>query len=236
MPQRLILPFASSQLNAGYKMPKYKQQWGFAHYGVDFIEVNKQRTVYASGSGRVVAAGMDGATSSQRLGICVLVVYPDVRLPDGRVMDLACRMFHFDSIACKAGDVLQAGTVLGQYGSTGAHSSGPHLHLEFDSDIKYPQYAFGLAQSGNIIKKGGVDSTIDPCKIFWRGQGQTLTTQAAWIAEGWVNAQSLQLPAVPNDTANQEELDTLKAQLAQAQEEQKRLTALVAHLHLLTAP
>lgn len=236
MAQKLILPFGSSQLNAGYKMPKYKQQWGFAHYGIDLIEVNKQRTVYASGNGRVIAAGMDGATSNQRLGNCVVVVYTDVQLPDGRRMDVTCRMFHFDSIACKAGDSLRAGVTIGQYGSTGAHSSGPHLHMEFDTDTQYPQYAFGLAQSGNIIKKGGIDSTLDPCKVLWLGEEQSLTAPEAWITEGWVRRESLQLPRATAPTSDKEQLAQLEAKLAATLALQQRQAALLAQIHQMTAP
>lgn len=196
MTQRLILPLNDCQMNAGYKVKAYQTEWGFAHYGVDLVEKNKSRTVFACGAGEVVACGMDGATPKQRMGNAIVIVYRNVRLPDGQVVNLAARMFHFAKIACKTGDRVQAGTPIGEYGSTGAHSTGPHLHMEFDTDIRYPAYAYGMAASGNVIKRGTVDSTVNPCKVLWLGEGQSMTTNSLWITQGWVNKECQTLPKV----------------------------------------
>lgn len=206
MAQRLIPPIDDCQLNAGYKSARYKKVWGFGHYGVDLIEVSKQfRVLRGMGNGKIIACGMDGVTSTQRLGNCIVVVYPDVILPDGRTTSLACRMFHLNRIDVKAGQDITPATILGEYGNTGAHSSGPHLHIEFDTDTKYPQYAFGIASSGKVIKKGTVDSTVDPCKVFWLSSGQSFTSPEAWIAEGWMTKENLNLPKLPaneSDSSN----------------------------------
>lgn len=235
MAQKLILPFDDCQINAGYKSARYKKDWGFTHYGIDLVEKKQQRTLYASGNGMVVACGKDGATDKDRLGNCVVVVYNDVQLADGRKLNLSCRMFHLARIDCKVGQTVRAGTVLGEYGSTGAYSSGPHLHIEFDSDVRYPTYAVGIGQDGNVIKRGTIDSTLDPCKVLWLGAGQSLTAPAAWVAEGWVAAESLQLPQA-NATGGEgagrpEDL----AEIARLQAENNALRAKLVQIHTLSA-
>ena len=100
----------------------------------------------------MIACGMDGATAAQRMGNAIVLVFPDVERNDGNTTSLACRMFHLDSIAVRAGQTVKRGDVLGVYGNTGANTSGPHLHVEFDTDVQYPQYAVGIKASGNIIK------------------------------------------------------------------------------------
>lgn len=227
MTQKLILPINDCQITAGYRSPKYLKEWGFNHYGTDLIESNKARAVHACGNGTVVACGMDGETEALRLGNCVVIVYSDVQLPDGRVLSLSSRMYHLDRIDCKVGDKVTINTLLGAYGSTGQYSSGAHLHLEFDSDVQYPAYAYGISRSGNVIKKGTVDSTLDPCRVLWLGRGQKLTVPAQWIAEGWVEAASATLP-----TAESTDQGNL---LAGLQEENTKLKNLVARLHEMTA-
>ena len=100
----------------------------------------------------MIACGMDGATAAQRMGNAIMLVFPDVERNDGNTTSLACRMFHLDSIAVRAGQTVKRGDVLGVYGNTGTNTSGPHLHVEFDTDVQYPQYAVGIKASGNIIK------------------------------------------------------------------------------------
>lgn len=207
MAQRLILPLNECNVNAGYKTPAYVKSWGFSHYGVDLGNPDKKRTIYSPGKGTVIAAGMDGLTTKTRLGNCIVLVFPDVERPDGTVGSLACRMFHLESIAVTAGQQIKRGDVLGEYGSTGANSSGPHLHIEFDTDTKYPQHAVGIASSGRIIKKGSVDSTVDPSKVWFLGEGQQLfdgwdgTTTGSGVKSGWINAHDLTVPPLPEEDA-----------------------------------
>lgn len=227
MAQKLILPINDCQISAGYRSGKYLKEWGFNHYGTDLIERSKQRTLHACGNGTVAACGMDGETAGLRLGNCIVIVYSDVQLPDGRVLPLSSRMCHLDRIDCKAGDRVDADTVLGVYGSTGQYSSGAHLHLEFDTDVQYPAYAYGISRSGNVLKKGSVDSTLDPCKVLWLGAGQSLNVPAQWIADGWVDAASATLPTA-------ESLDS-SGQLTRLQAENAKLKNLVARLHEMTA-
>ncbi len=130
----------------------------------------------------MIACGMDGATAAQRMGNAIVLVFPDVERNDGNTTPLACRMFHLDSIAVKAGQTVKRGDVLGVYGNTGANTSGPHLHVEFDTDVQYPQYAVGIKASGNIIKKGTKDTTADPSKVWYVGRDRRCMTDGAAAA------------------------------------------------------
>ena len=201
MSQKLILPLNQCCVNAGYQMPAYASRWGFSHYGIDLGNPDKQRTVYSPGDGTVIACGMDGMTASQRLGNAIVLVFPDVERNDGKNTSLACRMYHLESIAVIPGQTVKQGDVLGVYGNTGANTSGPHLHVEFDTDVTYPQYAVGIKSSGRVIKKGTIDSTVDPSKVWYLGQGQTI--RDGWggdgVTSGWVAQNDLSLPRLPEN-------------------------------------
>lgn len=202
MSQKLILPLNKCNVNAGYKMPKYTQEWGFLHYGIDLGNPDKQRTIYSPGDGTVIACGMDGATTAERMGNAIVLVFPDVKRNDGVTSSLACRMFHLDSIAVQPGQTVKRGDVLGVYGNTGAHTSGAHLHVEFDTDTQYPQYAVGIKSSGNVIKKGNKDTTVDPSKVWYVGPGQTLYDGygGSGVASGWIAQNDLDVPKLQEDT------------------------------------
>ena len=112
-------------------------------------------------------------------------------------------MFHLDSIAVKVGQTVKQGDILGVYGNTGANTSGPHLHVEFDTDVKYPQYAVGIKSSGHVIKKGTIDSTVDPAKVWYLGQGQTIRDGWGTYAQpkrgiklGWLAENDIDLPKI----------------------------------------
>ena len=120
----------------------------------------------------MIACGMDGATAAQRMGNAIVLVFPDVERNDGNTTSLACRMFHLDSIAVRAGQTVKQGDVLGVYGNTGANTGGPHLHVEFDTDVQYPQYAVGIKASRNIIKREPriLRQTRQKCGMWGPGQ------------------------------------------------------------------
>lgn len=205
--QKLILPIDRMRITANYKNTKYKAAFGFAHYGMDCVSAAGNTAVRALGAGEVIACGQDGATltgANSRLGNCIVIVYRDVLCNDGKTRNLACRMFHFDRIAVKAGQKVDADTVIGQYGNTGANTTGAHLHIEFDSDIAYPQYAVGIKASGNIIKRGTVDSTVNPSAVWHKGAGQSITG----TGDGWYSAADLAVPPIAD-----EELDEAKKEI-----------------------
>lgn len=229
MSQKLILPMDRVNVNAGYKMAAYTKEWGFPHYGVDLGNPDKQRTVYSPGDGTVIAAGMDGETPSQRMGNALVLVFPDVARNDGTTGPLACRMFHFDSLAVKAGQTIKQGDVLGVYGNTGAVSSGPHLHVEFDADTQYPQYAVGIKSSGNIIKKGSRDSTVDPSHVWYRGSGQTVADGwgGSGVASGWIGQNDLDLPELPQEPEQTDDRTLYEAEAKKVQALKEGIQAII---------
>ena len=184
MPQRLVLPINDLLVTAGYKNPVYQKTWKWVHYGLDCISSKGVRTVYACGDGEVIACGQDGSAptgSTARLGNVIVVVYRDVLCNDGKTRDLTCRNYHLDSIFVKPGSRVTKNTALGRYGNTGAHSSGPHLHVEFDTDVQYPCLAPGISAGGQVInqtsemqKYGTIDSTINAAAVWFVDVNQTI--------------------------------------------------------------
>lgn len=157
MSQYLILPINKARLNSGYKNANYKKEFGFTHYGIDLVATNNSKTVYAQGNGVVKAVGNDSV-----FGNTVIIVYNDVKCPkNGLEQDLTVRYYHLASYAVKAGQSVNKDTVIGQYGNTGKYTTGAHLHVEFDTDTKYYNYAPGLKSSGTVVK-AGVDTTVNP--------------------------------------------------------------------------
>lgn len=225
MSQKLILPIDQCAFSAGYKNAAYLSQQGYAHYGVDLYGKTGDQTVRACGDGEVIAAGLDGANTSSRLGNCIVIVYKGVELPSGKVQDLACRMFHFASLAVKKGQKVNRGDVIGVAGNTGGtlvngQPMGVHLHIEFDTDTKYPTYAVGIASSGNIIQKGSIDSTVNPSTVWYLADGQSIQG----IYSGWYAPADVNLLKLPDDSV------VLRARIAELEAEIARMKADIATL------
>ena len=161
MAQKLILPINKCRVTAGYKNANYKRDFGYNHYGADLTDRAKSdRTIWASGVGEVTHAGWSNSG-----GHVVIVVYRNCELADGRVKDIAVRYYHLDKIYAKVGQKTTKDTKLGLYGNTGS-SSGAHLHIECDTDIKYPNYTPQIAKNSGILK-AGTDSTLNPAIVFF---------------------------------------------------------------------
>ena len=104
---------------------------------------------------------------------------------------------------------MRRGQVIAQYGNTGANTSGPHLHIELDTDTKYPTLAPGVSvtASNRIIntqaeyaKAGGLsDSTINPAKVWFIGDGQSI----AGTSGGWCSQSDLAIPRLSAETPEQ---------------------------------
>ena len=134
MAQKLILPINNTRITAGYKNPNYKKEFGYNHYGMDLTDKDrKDTTIWGSGVGEVVEAGW-----SDSGGNVVVIAYKNCELPNGSVKDLVMRYYHLDSIKVSKGQKITKDTRIGVYGNTGA-SSGAHLHIEIDTDTKYPE-------------------------------------------------------------------------------------------------
>ena len=189
MSQRLILPMNRCIITAGYKNPLYLKQQGYEHYGLDMYGETGQN-VTACGDGFVFSCGYD-----ELFGITVIIVYRDVELHDGRIIDLSCRMYHFSKVEVIRGQRVKKGDLIGTAGNTGSATvngrpMGIHLHTEFDTEIQYPHLAFVVKQSGTIVKKGTVDSTINPSNIWFLGEGQV----AKGRGSGWFDKTDIELP------------------------------------------
>lgn len=182
--QRLILPINDFKPNAGYKNAKYRKEWGYAHYGVDCASQTAQKPLYALGDGTVKLSGLDGLNgkttgAGSGCGYCLVIVYKECENnKTGRATDLVVTYMHMEAMPkVKAGQTVKQGDLLGYYGNTGAATTGPHLHIQMDTDTKYYAYCSGLSAAGhNLLKKGTVDSTVNPVDYLWIGAGQTIKT------------------------------------------------------------
>ena len=187
--QNLILPIRDFKPTAGYKNGKYRKYWGHTHFGIDCGSPSKNRALYGLGNGTVVAAGLDGLNgkttgAGSGCGYCLVIIYKDCyNRKTKAAMDVACTYMHMASMPkVKAGDKVTTKTLLGYYGNTGKDTSGPHLHIQFDTDIKHPLLCTGLSSKGHaLLKKGKIDSTVNPAELLNIGEGQSLTyTHSEW--------------------------------------------------------
>ena len=149
------------RVTAGYKNSNYQQQFGFRHYGTDLTSTNSDRTVWGSGVGTVLLAGYDNV-----LGNVLVIRYDNCQLTTGATKNLIQRIFHLDRIDVKQGQSITKDTRIGLYGNTGKYTTGPHLHVEFDTDTSYPSYSPTISTSSNIIK-AGTDSTVRPAEVMY---------------------------------------------------------------------
>jgi len=189
--QRLLMPFKSQMMLCGYKNAEYLKHWGYPHYGVDISTIQGQKgkdpTVYASGHGVVLLAGRD-----ERLGGALCVFYPDVYNHEtGKSENVVARYMHLRSIMLKTGDAVKRGAPLGIEGKEG--TGDYHLHIEFDTDIQYPQHSPQVA--GGSFWKKGTDSTVNPSHLFHIGEGQVLVHPT--YNPAWLNDEDFIIPTVP---------------------------------------
>lgn len=158
--QKLILPVNNATITAGYKNSRYATRFGFRHYGLDMIG---DTTVYASGTGTVLACGLDSV-----LGNVIAIKYPQVyNHKTGKTTDVIMRYNHLASIRVRKGQHVDKDTVLGVMGNTGKYSQGVHLHVEADTDVSNQYACYTPTLSGNgTIMKAGRDTTINPAEVL----------------------------------------------------------------------
>ena len=161
MAQKLILPINKLRITAGYKNPNYRKEFGYNHYGVDYTDqARADKTVWGSGEGTITHVGW-----SDSCGNVICAVYKNCQLTNGQVKDLTIRYYHLEKIYVKAGQKITKDTRLGLYGNTGA-STGDHLHIEIDTDTKYPNYTPQIGKNSGVLKSG-TDSTINPTTALY---------------------------------------------------------------------
>lgn len=212
MPQKLVLPINDAVITAAYMHPGYAAYWKFAHYGMDLVSKTANNTVYACGDGEVVACGQDGETLSgekARLGNVIVIIYKDVQLNDGTVRDITGRTYHFGKLMVNVGQKVTKDTVIGYYGNTGYKTSGAHLHIEFDSDTKYPTLSYGVSVTdiNRVIntraeynRAGGLaNSSINPTKVWNLDYNQTIANSSSsdWVYAADLNLNKLEKVVTP---------------------------------------
>jgi hypothetical protein len=193
--QKLILPLNDCQVLCGYKNEAYRKAWGRPHYGQDHWS-SKDKTVWAMGSGEVMAAGFDNV-----YGGTAVVLYKSVYLRTGGVIDLVARCYHMSAVYVKAGQAVTTATKIGLMGNTGQYTSGEHLHVEFDTDTKWPCYTIELKNNSNIMKKGsGPDTTIDPAGVLYvkasAPDNQSVSPNESYLERGFITAEDYSLPVL----------------------------------------
>lgn len=164
MSQKLIMPINKARITASYKNANYTREFGYVHYGVDMTDKDRRNyTLYASGNGTVSHCGFNKSG-----GNVVVIVYRDCELPIGGTRDIVLRYFHLKTIKVKVGQKVNKDTVIGLYGNTG-YSSGAHLHLEADTDVKYPNYTpqISASASNSVLKKGVASTMLNPRDVLW---------------------------------------------------------------------
>lgn len=191
--QKLILPLNDCQALCGYKNAVYQNAWGRPHYGMD-LWTDADKTVWAMGKGEVIAAGFDNV-----YGGTVVVLYKGVRLHTGEEIDLVARCYHMEKVYVKKGQEVSTATKLGVMGNTGQYTSGEHLHVEFDTDTKWPCYTIELKNNSNIMKRGtGADTTIDPAYVLYvkesEPDNQRIMANDSYLNRGFVVGKDYALP------------------------------------------
>lgn len=186
--QQLTLPLNSSKVTAAYQNKRYRQAYGYSHYGVDYAD---GREVLASGTGVVYEVGYD-----QKLGNTAVILYPLCRLHDGTVQDLTLRYCHLERVEVKRGQVVVGGELVGITGQTPIGKiNGIHLHMEVDTDTKSPLYTPSIATHSNLLRagyRGERDTTLNPSAVLHIGEGQKLYRLPS--AEGWTDLRDVALP------------------------------------------
>lgn len=220
--QKLIMPFQKCMMLCGYKNPQYMKHWGYPHFGVDISTIQGKASddhrVLASGYGTVVDCGFDNSG-----GNVVVVIYPDVyNHSTGKAQSLVARYMHLASIAVKPNDKVLAGSLLGVEGNT--KTGDHHLHLEFDTDTKYPYHSPQVSNrddklskaQGNILYKGPLDSSVNPSHVLHMGEGQEIVKPT--YNPAWLNPEDFAIPklAAVNWKA---EYDKLKQEYEKLQSE-----------------
>ena len=190
MVEKAILPLNNARVTAGYKNELYKKSMGFEHFGTDMADkFRKDISIYAPFKMKIVEVGSDTLMGGTIIATSVNPI--DIHYgPKKGSRRLTVRMAHLAKTYVKVGDIVSPeDTKIADYGSTGKYGGSPHLHIEIDTDVEYPQYSPTLSRSSNLWKKGK-DSTLNPMDVFkvdasgQRGFKQTFSHAKA--SGGWV--------------------------------------------------
>lgn len=191
--QKLILPINAAKLTASMKTDSYRRRFGFEHYGVDMVCTSGSRTLYASGNGKVVAAGRDRV-----VGNVVAVCYPNaLHRPTGKAMDVVFRYYHLETILVKEGERVTKDTRLGVYGNTGSLKMA--LHLEADTDVAHPLYSPTVGSSDFLRGRtqGANDKTLSsPVEWLHRKTSAPDNQTYATAGDSYISGQDIAIDEV----------------------------------------
>lgn len=193
--QNLIFPVNNARINTGYKVPIYLTDPSTAglgeHYGADYVDLNfGTNNIIASGDGFIYRSGRDKNT-----GYFACIVYPNALIVEnGRRVkkDITVRYWHMRALAIpvvsdyRNPKPVSKNDVIGTMGQEGV-ATGVHLHVECDTDTT-PQYTFWTPthfKSPDILQNG-IDTTINPGRVFQIGAGQAVGISQSDLNQGWV--------------------------------------------------
>ena len=172
--QYLALPLNTTIINVGYKnyAPGYNLSGRpSTHYGVDFIgnSFENDKRFFASGDGIVLGVNSTYIPQSgYTVGKWLAIKYFNVN----GYGDLIVRYFHLDNIAVSVNQEVTLDTVVATYGQTGDYVTGPHLHVEVDTDTNAWNYTPTLASPTKCGLMPGLtgeaDTTVNPLDVFKR--------------------------------------------------------------------
>jgi len=107
------------------------------HKGLDFGGAIGT-AIRSTGPGKVIHAGW----GQRGVGICVIVQHPN---------NWISLYFHMSAVEVKAGDIVEAGALIGRIGSTG-RSTGPHLHFQVQHNGQTRDPKTVIGKMSNKIK------------------------------------------------------------------------------------
>lgn len=151
------------------------------HSGYDFDLQYKE--VIAAASGTVEYAGRDGAQHNFGLGLYVMILH----VVDG--IQYRTYYGHLATLAVQPGEVVRAGDIIGNSGSSG-DSTGPHLHFE----VKF--FDDGLWRLLDPFGWQGADP--DP----WSQNGNGHASWCMWLDGEWANVCDSNIPSRPIPAPN----------------------------------
>ena len=226
MAQRLLLPFRRSMIVCGYKTDRYKKAWGYHHYGIDISThqgvVQQDHSIRASGEGTVVAVGNDGS-----LGMGVAIVYRDCIGRDGSVKTLVARYVHMRTVYVSSGQTVKTGDIIAEEGKEGTDAY--HLHLELDTDTKWPVSTPQVSVANHSFWRKGTDSTLNPSRWLWQKSLEAVQEPYAFSDRTWITAGvDDNIPFVPSQAQSEAQVAQLKARIEALEKENTSLAALVA--------
>lgn len=224
--QKLSFPFLRGMIICGYKTSIYKTSWGYEHFGIDISSrqgysasdiAKNDHTIFASGDGEVVWCQYDAprTNAAKTLGYAIAIRYNGCVSHDGTVKDLVLRYMHCDTTFVKKGDKVTKGQPISVENKIGTNDY--HLHLEMDTDTKYPQYSPQVSK-GHSAWLVGVDTTVNPSEWLWQTE-EFRQDPYSFSNTAWINEVDKVLPQEKS-----QDLWEMQQEILHMREENKKLT------------